>query len=312
MMSVLDVLLPPVLGGIIGYVTNDIAIRMLFRPHETKYLFGVRLPFTPGLIPKEKRRIAQSIGSAISENLMSQEVLKKNLLSEEISMKIRRSLASFFDKQKENDETVREFLLHVLSEDEVETVTGNIKSGLTRQVASAIGSANLGEQIADVVVQHVMKKLRVDGLDVVLPLSMLGSIWEQITDMIEKTAKKYLAKNIDELLKNNKEQIVGSLIADGVDALSGATMRQLFQGKEQPINQFVDACVGLYRTVILEYLPRILETINIPAMIEQRINEMDMKETEELILKVMNKELKSLVWLGALLGFIMGFINLLI
>ena len=312
MMSVLDVLLPPVLGGIIGYVTNDIAIRMLFRPHETKYLFGVRLPFTPGLIPKEKRRIAQSIGSAISENLMSQEVLKKNLLSEEISMKIRRSLASFFDKQKENDETVREFLLHVLSEDEVETVTGNIKSGLTRQVASAIGSANLGEQIADVVVQHVMKKLRVDGLYVVLPLSMLGSIWEQITDMIEKTAKKYLAKNIDELLKNNKEQIVGSLIADGVDALSGATMRQLFQGKEQPINQFVDACVGLYRTVILEYLPRILETINIPAMIEQRINEMDMKETEELILKVMNKELKSLVWLGALLGFIMGFINLLI
>lgn len=312
MMSVLDVLLPPVLGGIIGYVTNDIAIRMLFRPHETKYLFGVRLPFTPGLIPKEKRRIAQSIGSAISENLMSQEVLEKNLLSEEISMKIRRSLAGFFDKQKENDETVREFLLHVLSEDEVETVTGNIKSGLTRQVASAIGSANLGEQIADVVVQHVMKKLRVDGLDVVLPLSMLGSIWEQITDMIEKTAKKYLAKNIDELLKNNKEQIVGSLIADGVDALSGATMRQLFQGKEQPINQFVDACVGLYRTVILEYLPRILETINIPAMIEQRINEMDMKETEELILKVMNKELKSLVWLGALLGFIMGFINLLI
>lgn len=31
----------PILGGIIGYITNDIAIRMLFRPHTAKYIFGI-------------------------------------------------------------------------------------------------------------------------------------------------------------------------------------------------------------------------------------------------------------------------------
>ena len=50
-------ILPPLVGGVIGYVTNDIAIRMLFRPHSAKHIMGWRVPFTPGIIPKETGRI---------------------------------------------------------------------------------------------------------------------------------------------------------------------------------------------------------------------------------------------------------------
>ena len=67
----------PLVGAVIGYITNDIAIRMLFRPRTAKYIFGYKIPFTPGLIPKEKSRIASSIGDAISKNLMNREVLKE-------------------------------------------------------------------------------------------------------------------------------------------------------------------------------------------------------------------------------------------
>ncbi len=42
------------IGAVIGYITNWLAIKMLFRPREAKYIFGMKLPFTPGLIPKEK------------------------------------------------------------------------------------------------------------------------------------------------------------------------------------------------------------------------------------------------------------------
>lgn len=41
------------------------------------------------------------------------------------------------------------------------------------------------------------------------------------------------------------------------------------------------------------------------------VNEMDVAETENLMLQVMNKELKAIVWLGAGLGLIMGSINYL-
>jgi uncharacterized membrane protein YheB (UPF0754 family) len=57
---------------------------------------------------------------------------------------------------------------------------------------------------------------------------------------------------------------------------------------------------------------RYIEAINIPVIIESRINEMDMNETEKLIFQVMDKELKAIVWLGALLGLLMGSINIFI
>ena len=84
----LSYLLGPLMGGIIGYITNYLAIRMMFRPHQPKHIFGKRIPFTPGIIPKERFRIAEAVGDSISENLMNKEVLAKNLLSEEMLGKI--------------------------------------------------------------------------------------------------------------------------------------------------------------------------------------------------------------------------------
>ena len=71
------VLLPPVLGGVIGYFTNDIAIKMLFRPYKPKYLFGQRLPFTPGLIPSNQQRLAKKISEVIMRSLLTPEEMQK-------------------------------------------------------------------------------------------------------------------------------------------------------------------------------------------------------------------------------------------
>ena len=70
--------------------------------------------------------------------------------------------------------------------------------------------------------------------------------------------------------------------------------------------------VSIYRTLILERLPRVLHALNISQIVEQRINEMDMKEIEPLIFDIMDKELKAIVWLGAGLGTIIGCVNLFI
>ncbi|MGB3291557.1 MAG: DUF445 family protein [Phormidesmis sp.] len=70
-------LLPPVLGGVIGYFTNDIAIKMLFRPYKPRYLLGKRIPFTPGLIPGNQQRLAQKISDVIMRSLLTPEELKK-------------------------------------------------------------------------------------------------------------------------------------------------------------------------------------------------------------------------------------------
>ena len=60
--------LPVVLGFLIGLVTNWIAIVMLFRPHRRRpWLF-----FWPqGLVPRERRALAQSVGEAVGGELLS-------------------------------------------------------------------------------------------------------------------------------------------------------------------------------------------------------------------------------------------------
>ncbi|WP_066382535.1 MULTISPECIES: DUF445 domain-containing protein [unclassified Anabaena] len=68
---------PPILGGIIGYFTNDIAIKMLFRPYRAIYIAGRRLPFTPGLIPRNQERLAKNISSTIMGSLLTPDELQK-------------------------------------------------------------------------------------------------------------------------------------------------------------------------------------------------------------------------------------------
>ncbi|KYC39226.1 hypothetical protein WA1_31260 [Scytonema hofmannii PCC 7110] len=67
---------PPVAGGIIGYFTNDIAIKMLFRPYRAIYIGGRRVPFTPGLIPRNQERLAKNISNTIMGSLLTPEELQ--------------------------------------------------------------------------------------------------------------------------------------------------------------------------------------------------------------------------------------------
>lgn len=74
--------LPPVLGAIIGYVTNAVAIRMLFRPYREWRVLGIRVPFTPGIIPRQRYKLAESIGRMVSRELLTEDTLKRQVRSD--------------------------------------------------------------------------------------------------------------------------------------------------------------------------------------------------------------------------------------
>lgn len=90
-----SVFIPPLVGGVIGFITNDIAIRMLFHPRKALYVGKWRVPFTPGLIPKEKERVAKSLGNVISTQLLDVPTLKKNVFVGQDYLQNSTSLGSF-------------------------------------------------------------------------------------------------------------------------------------------------------------------------------------------------------------------------
>lgn len=65
-----NLLIFPVVGAIIGAVTNQIAIKMLFRPYTPILVFGQRMWFTPGVIPAQREIIASNIAETFEEQLL--------------------------------------------------------------------------------------------------------------------------------------------------------------------------------------------------------------------------------------------------
>lgn len=322
----LSYIIAPLLGGVIGYITNDIAIRMLFRPHKAKYVFGIHIPFTPGIIPKEKGRIAEAVGGVISENLMNKEVLEKYLLSEDMVGKVRSAVKEFISTQQRNDETVVQFLGHYLSKEEIDTFAQNINQSITKQTYEKLADSSVGEKVAHIAIDHVAQKLTIDGAQELLSgiggaLGGLGgmaaglfggNIVAKFLGMLRDPAEHFLAKNINTMLRDNGEEIVSNMIGGEVDNFLNKPVSKLLEGHEEQLAQAVNTIESIYRSIITEHLPKILQSIDISKIVRERINEMDVNETEKLIFQVMDKELKAIVWLGALLGLVMGSINILI
>ena len=291
----------PAVGSVIGYITNDIAIRMLFRPHQAKYIMGIHVPFTPGIIPKEKSRIAGAIGKAVSENLMNREVLEKNLLSDDMLSKIGNTIDEFVTTQSQNDETIEEFARHYLTQEDIAAMRGNVTDGVIKMITGKLEDSRLGENIAHMATEHVMEKTR---------NSLAGRLGaEMLLQPIAQLVEGILAKHINEILQNNSRQMIQGLVTDESEKLMGLTMSSLMSGHYEQVAQIKNGILNAYRVIITEHLPRILEDIDISSIIEQRINDMDMVEAEAIILDVMKKELRAIVWLGALLGCIMGTIT---
>lgn len=286
------------MGAVIGYITNDLAIRMLFRPHQAKYIMGIHVPFTPGIIPKEKARMAGAIGKAVSENLMNREVLEKSLLSDEMLTKIGQAIDEFVTTQSTNNETIEEFARHYLSKDDITAMRKNVTDGVVKMVTAKLQDSNMGGSIAHMATQHVMEKTR---------NSLAGRLGaEMILQPIAQLIEGVLAKHINEILRNNSQQMVHDLVVKESDDLMGMTMSQLTTGHDEQVAQIKSGIMSAYRVIITEHLPRILQDIDISGIIEQRINDMEMAEAEAIILDVMKKELRAIIWLGALLGSIMG------
>lgn len=319
-------IIAPLLGGVIGYITNDIAIRMLFRPHTAKYLFGMHIPFTPGIIPKEKGRIAEAVGGVISENLMNNEVLEKYLLSEEMIGKIRSAVEEFIATQQNNSETVAQFLEHYLSKKEIDSISQSVNQSITKQTYDKLADSSVGEKVAHVAIDHVAKKLTIDGAQELLAgiggalggfggmaAGLFGSnIVAKFLSMLREPAEHFLANNINTMFRNNGKEIVSNMVDGEVDNFLSKPVCRLLEGHEAQLAQAVDTIESIYRSVITEHLPKILDSIDISKIVRERINEMDVNETEKLIFQVMDKELKAIVWLGALLGLVMGSINIFI
>ena len=99
--------------------------------------------------------------------------------------------------------------------------------------------------------------------------------------------------------------------------------RRLNELEERQVKDFVedfgikqeileDKIREIYRSFVLDYMGQLLEKFDIAKTVEEKIKQMDVLELEKMILQVMKKELGAIVNLGALIGFGLGCLNMVL
>lgn len=154
-----DLLLPPVVGGVIGWITNYVAIKLLFRPHVPFRFLGFQVQ---GVIPKRRKEIARSMAKTIEKELLSSHDLAKAL--------------SGLEWEKEIEQTVEEAVEHRFSSKYLKLpivglVSDNLKSQikliLTKEIISHLDRKkdSLAAKVKGSIDVQELLVNRIDNLD---------------------------------------------------------------------------------------------------------------------------------------------------
>lgn len=125
-------------AGLVGGITNHLAIKMLFHPRKPLYIFGWKLPFTPGLIPKRKEEISRSLGEVVSEYLVTAEGLAGALRKPELKLGIEHRLQAMLDTVIHSERTIEQWALQYWTDEEWSAIKARFASFLRAESTRAM------------------------------------------------------------------------------------------------------------------------------------------------------------------------------
>lgn len=286
----------PLIGSAIGYFTNFIAVKMLFHPKNEIKLVGHTLPFTPGAIPKGKSRLAKSVGNAVGNNLITREDIEKRLTSDELAEKIADMVLG---KLSLPMNYVLEGVTDINQED-IESKKEVVSKSIAKFIAEAISQVDISGIIIEKAPGIIMEKLNNHMIQMFMTDELLQVVLEpvgtEIQTYIGEHGEEYIAPYVSEKFSSAGEKP----LADILDSF-GMDRDQLKQ-----------AVMSLYKNAVSGCAEKLMTWLDLGSIVEEKINGMSSDELEALVMSVMKKEFNTIINLGALIGFVLGLLNIFI
>ena len=289
-MNLLNYILPPLIGGIIALSTNWLAIKMLFRPHKAKYIFGWRIPFTPGLIPKERAQLSKKLAIAISTRLLTPEVLTQGL-SDPAGWPL-------------PDITIGELAANLGISDPTAPIAKQIKQITEKLLPKALDILpNIAETHPEIDAKLAELTYKIIDENIGTLASMFISK-EKIYTSIKSNLLAYLTN------PENHDFILEKLCAGTDYMLTHPDTKNTINEKLFTINIREGITSLLQNREVTHFLELatsyIAKNMPIQTMIENKMNEFDAAEAEDVVLSVAGRELRMIILLGGVLGIIIG------
>ena len=283
----------PVIGAVIGYCTNYIAVKMLFFPRKEIKVLGHRLPFTPGAIPKGKPRLAKAAGDVVANTLLTEDDIREKFMAPEIEAVIIDKIMDVLSVE------LGDGIRTVCQDDEeYESMKTNLSIALTAQIMESIDNMD----IKNVIVNEAKRAIKEKTAGTMLAMfvtdelvdSLVYPVGEKLENFIAENGADYIQAEIENKLETFEHKTVLELCSD-------------MDLDEKKVREMISS---VYQTAAVKAIGGLLRSINIAGMVEEKINDMDVKQLEEVVLAVMKKELNMIVNLGALVGGIIGILNI--
>ena len=118
-------------------------------------------------------------------------------------------------------------------------------------------------------------------------------------------------EKLDEYIKNNGQELISDMVKKEIEKYSSFSISELSANFKNTYFNFDAIIIACYEKLIDTKISDFLKALNISKIVSEKIKAMDVLELEKLLLDIMKKELNALVNLGAIIGFILGLLNLL-
>jgi uncharacterized membrane protein YheB (UPF0754 family) len=183
-------------GATIGFVTNYIAIKLLFRPYKPIKVGNIVI-FPQGVIPREKQSLAKKVGEVVKNYILSEEEIRKIVTSKEVKDEIEK----FLDEKINT--IVNKDITEFISKEEIASKFAKIIVKVVEEKFSMFASFVNEEMIKNIMLQ----------LEVPLKINELIES-EKIKEILKKEIFEFLEKEVPKIfLKAQIDKIVEEKVA---------------------------------------------------------------------------------------------------
>jgi uncharacterized membrane protein YheB (UPF0754 family) len=216
--QVLELLFLILFATVHGYGAAWLAVRMLFRPHNPVKLFGVTV-WPQGMIPRHRARLAQTIGNAVGNELVSHDTVTDALFE-----------TDFF--QRKVSDLVGSFARELLDKPRPSFVEA-LPSGVRAPVLDAISALQLrvAEYIADILRSEETASAVNSFIDRRVDELLSRRLSEVVTDDVYEQLVGFVEERFRHVVNERGfEAKVKDFVSARVDELAGsdATLAEVF------------------------------------------------------------------------------------
>ncbi len=185
------------IGGLIGFMTNWVAIKMLFRPTFKRPILG------QGLIPAQKDRIAYRLAVAVSNDLINPEIIKQKIQDSKSISKYREQATEYIKKVLDDSEFRSELKILLVSYVDEMIAEPEIRSSIAKAII---------DQMNQSIDEHSFERVAIKAYSFIKGQEMLDLVENALTKLpggLEKGLIKMdeFLDTLPETIENNSDTI---------------------------------------------------------------------------------------------------------